>query len=45
MTMIANKELVFNKDFDNKKITIERDFDAPLSHVWKAWTDSAILDL
>jgi uncharacterized protein YndB with AHSA1/START domain len=45
MTMIANKELVFEKDLDNKKITIEREFDAPLDHVWKAWTDSAILDL
>lgn len=42
--MIANKELVFTKDLDNKKITVEREFDAPLEQVWKAWTEAAMLD-
>lgn len=42
--MMANKELVFTKDLANKKITIIREFDAPLEQVWKAWTDSTLLD-
>jgi uncharacterized protein YndB with AHSA1/START domain len=32
------------KDLKNKKITIKREFDAPLSMVWKAWTESQLLD-
>lgn len=34
----------FNVDKENKKITIRREFAAPVSTVWRAWTDSKILD-
>ena len=34
----------FNVDKENKKITIQREFAAPLPTVWRAWTDSQILD-
>jgi uncharacterized protein YndB with AHSA1/START domain len=34
----------FNVDKKNKKITIQREFAAPLSTVWRAWTESKILD-
>jgi uncharacterized protein YndB with AHSA1/START domain len=37
-------ETVFTKDAQSKKLTVERAFDAPLSSVWEAWTDAAILD-
>jgi uncharacterized protein YndB with AHSA1/START domain len=37
-------ETVFSKDLQNKKLTVERGFNAPLQSVWKAWTDAAILD-
>lgn len=33
-----------NKDLKNKKVTIKREFDAPLNLVWKAWTESQLLD-
>ncbi|NII27047.1 SRPBCC domain-containing protein [Pseudoflavitalea sp. X16] len=42
--MIANKELVFSKDLANKKVHVVREFDAPVEQVWKAWTESEILD-
>ena len=32
------------KDAANKKIVIVREFNAPLEEVWKAWTESEILD-
>lgn len=32
------------KDLKNKKITVKREFDAPLSMVWRAWTESQLLD-
>jgi uncharacterized protein YndB with AHSA1/START domain len=34
----------FSIDRKNKKILVKREFAAPLSKVWKAWTDSSILD-
>jgi uncharacterized protein YndB with AHSA1/START domain len=34
----------FIKDFANRKILIERMFNAPIKIVWKAWTDPEILD-
>lgn len=43
--MIANKQTEVNKDLANKKITVVREFDAPLEQVWHSWTDSKILDL
>jgi uncharacterized protein YndB with AHSA1/START domain len=33
-----------NKDLKNKKITIKREFEAFLPMVWKAWTESQLLD-
>jgi uncharacterized protein YndB with AHSA1/START domain len=42
--MIANKETIYKKDLANKKIKVEREFDAPLEQVWKAWTKSELLD-
>jgi len=41
---MINKEAVFTKDEANKKMTVTRNFDAPLDSVWQAWTDSTILD-
>lgn len=34
----------FTKDPANRKMLIERDFNAPIKLVWKAWTDPEILD-
>jgi uncharacterized protein YndB with AHSA1/START domain len=34
----------FSVDKDNKKIVVDRGFAAPVDKVWKAWTDSEILD-
>ena len=35
---------VITKDLANKKLHITREFAAPVDKVWKAWTDSTILD-
>jgi len=42
--MIINKETIFTKDLANKKIKVVREFDAPIQQVWKAWTESKLLD-
>jgi uncharacterized protein YndB with AHSA1/START domain len=42
--MMAQKETIFNKDVANKRITVVRNFDAPVEEVWKAWTESNLLD-
>ena len=43
---MANKmQIQVSKDFKNKKITVKREFDAPVDLVWKAWTESKHLDL
>lgn len=34
----------FSVDRENKKISVKREFAAPLSKVWAAWTESEILD-
>lgn len=41
-----NKAMIFNFDVDkeNRKIKVERSFDAPLDLVWSAWTEAEILD-
>jgi len=41
---MTKRETVFSKDLQNKKLTIVREFDAPLERVWEAWTKSEILD-
>ncbi|MEI9944292.1 MAG: SRPBCC domain-containing protein [Chitinophagaceae bacterium] len=42
--MIINKETIYTKDLANKKIKVTREFDAPAEKVWKAWTESELLD-
>ena len=42
--MTTQKETVISKDLANKKLFIEREFEAPLEQVWKAWTESSLLD-
>ena len=42
--MIATKETVYTKDVANNKMSVVREFDAPLEKVWKAWTESKFLD-
>lgn len=42
--MILNKETIFTQDLTNKKITVEREFDAPVERVWRAWTEKELLD-
>lgn len=37
-------ETHFTKDPGGKKMTITRDFNAPLADVWQAWTESDLLD-
>jgi uncharacterized protein YndB with AHSA1/START domain len=34
----------FSVDKENKKINVEREFAAPLSRVWAAWTEGQLLD-
>jgi PhnB protein len=41
---MTNKQPVFTKDIPSKQLTIVKDFDAPVDLVWKAWTQSDILD-
>jgi uncharacterized protein YndB with AHSA1/START domain len=41
---MTKKETVFLKDLQNKKLVVVKAFDAPLELVWKAWTQSEILD-
>lgn len=42
--MIATHETVYEKDTINKKIRVKREFNAPVSKVWKAWTERDYLD-
>lgn len=41
-----NKTAIFNftVDKENKKIRVERSFDAPVDLVWSAWTEAELLD-
>jgi PhnB protein len=41
---MTKRAAVFSKDLESKKLTVVRAFDAPLEQVWKAWTESKILD-
>jgi PhnB protein len=41
---MSKRETVFTKDTANKKLSVVRTFDAALARVWKAWTESEILD-
>jgi uncharacterized protein YndB with AHSA1/START domain len=42
--MIATKETIYSKDASNKKLKVEREFDAPVAQVWNAWTQPELLD-
>jgi len=42
--MESNGKTEFVTDLQNKKVTITRVFDAPLEDVWRAWTESDLLD-
>jgi uncharacterized protein YndB with AHSA1/START domain len=35
---------IISKDLVNRKLNITREFNAPVSRVWKSWTESSILD-
>ena len=42
--MTTKNEAIFTKDLANKKMVVKRQFDAPVEQVWKAWTESELLD-
>ena len=42
--MSTNTQLQITKDLQNKRITITRHFDAAPAQVWRAWTESDLLD-
>ena len=41
---MVTKETNYATDASNKKLIVERVFDAPVEAVWKAWTQSDLLD-
>lgn len=42
---MTKEKMEFLKDLPNKKITVTRLFDAPVTDVWRAWTESDLLEL
>src|SRR5690242_14904729 len=42
--MATNNQLQISKDLFNKKITVTRHFSASPEQVWRAWTESELLD-
>lgn len=42
--MTTKNRLSITKDVTNKKVFIVREFNAPVEEVWKAWTESELLD-
>ena len=40
----TTKETMISEDLANNKLLVVREFDAPLEQVWKAWTESDLLD-
>lgn len=42
--MIKNQETIYTQDVVSNKIKVVREFDAPVEKVWKAWTESSLLD-
>ena len=42
--MTTQQKIQIQKDLPNKKITVIRQFDASPEEVWKAWTESELLD-
>jgi len=41
---MANNQTVLTKDIAGKKLLVTREFNAPVEQVWKAWTESELLD-
>jgi PhnB protein len=42
--MTHTHQTTLKKDLQNKKIYVTREFDAPVSLVWRTWTESELLD-
>ena len=42
--MSNNNQTSIRKEDANNRLIVEREFNAPVSQVWQAWTDSKILD-
>lgn len=42
--MLATTEIKFSKDPGNKKITVVKNYKAPVQTVWEAWTTKEVLD-
>jgi uncharacterized protein YndB with AHSA1/START domain len=42
--MTTLKETIYSKDEANKKLFAEREFDASVKEVWRAWTEPELLD-
>jgi uncharacterized protein YndB with AHSA1/START domain len=42
--MSKNNPIQISKDVKNKKVNIKREFNARVDLVWKAWTESKLLD-
>jgi len=42
--MMLHKETRITRDESGKKLLIDRDFAAPVDAVWRAWTESPLLD-
>ena len=42
--MIAKQKMEFIKDMAAGQVTVNREFDAPVALVWKAWTEPGLLD-
>ncbi len=42
MTTISKTRV--SKDMEAKRMVVERDFEAPVEQVWRAWTDNILLD-
>ena len=42
--MQTTHETIYTKDLAGKQIKATREFDAPVDQVWKAWSDSSLLD-
>jgi uncharacterized protein YndB with AHSA1/START domain len=41
---MSNKQTKISKDAANRKLTILREFSAPIQEVWRAWTEKELLD-
>jgi uncharacterized protein YndB with AHSA1/START domain len=44
MIMSIKRETIYSKDLTAKQITVVREFSAPPEQVWRAWTESELLD-